>query len=910
MNCKKGLKYFDYWYNAGVFFTLLFVLSMVYMKQYMDNNLLYIGDGYIEIARLAFVKESIQAGEWPLWNKYLSAGMSISGNISFSCFYLPTVLLSFLPLNLYVYSHYILHLVVGSFFFFLLVKQIGCRRLIAVFMAFIYMFSINLGGVRKEHATIIITAVYLPVIIYWIERYLADRKFMWLEISAIVMALQFMGGFVQCVLYSDVFVGLYLLVGMMRKNISWKKELVHIAGWFISYIGLIAVQIIPFLELLRENSIYAQNNDTYEFFLYLSLHPVKLIQMIFPQFFGNVYSAIGSQYSSGIDIEIYMGPVIAVMILAGIKIYRREKRIIAYGIGTLLVFCWGSIACFPRIAKIFSQIPLIGSTRVQSRVIFIFCFLVLLTSAYIGELAMREHDIFAKSVVNNMKFILFSVMITLIGMLFFAIFQEGNDVVCEKVLNYFNSRLGKDLLLFFLASVVLKVLITIKKKSLQVCFLFILFGINMIGILPYSLHFGTVPVEEYLGIYNTNNIFLCNNIGNHKVWDDATSIEECFNNSLYSNKGVAKKIACINSYTNFTNPRLYMMLNGVKTAPLNESGALIANPLAETNLQYRNDMLSMLGIKYVKDTAHFLDDRNFITSDLEKEELFFTENVDGELYDENLYVAAYGVNIQKQKAYKISLEAYADMETTVSVDFYGDQYDNPAQQKELQLTTEKQKFSFVFFSGNDVPENVLVRVIGDPKQANFTIKNLRVAQLQEDKQQPYRLVSSGEDGNIYENLNANEILYFSNTKTLNKETDLYTTVGLSLDKNSYVEGGQELKNLSENKSITNIEFGINHIHAEVSSDEDSFVNFSQTYYPGWRAFVDGIEQEIFTVNGVIMGIYVPKGKHVIRFVFQPFSVMLGAAVSVVSFILLIVLILLSRKRSTDKGSRAQKDKRI
>lgn len=900
MKIKTEWKCSDFWFKAGMFFVLLFVLVIVYAKPYMEDVFLYSGDGYTEISRLAFIKEAIQEGEWPLWNKYLSAGMPAAGNISFGSFYLPSIILSFLPLKLYVYSHYILHLAVGAFFFFLLLEQIGCRRVIAVAMSFVYLFSVNLGGARREHASIVITIAYVPVIIYWIEKYLQSQKFLWLGIAAAAMALQFMGGFVQCVFYTDIFVGFYLLVGVFLHNfIDRKKIFMHIMGWIVLYMGFIAVQLIPFLELLKENSAFDQRTDTYEYFLSLSLHPIKILMMLFPQFFGNIYYSIGSHYSSGIDIELYMGPVVAAILFAGIITYRREKRVVAYGIGSLLIICWASMACFPRIAWIISKIPFLGSTRVQSRVLFLFVLLALMMTAYICELVARnnKYDVFEKHVVKNMKWLIASVMTVLMGMLLYAATFGDGDQACVEVLGVFRNKVFKDLCLFLAASVALVMIAHSRnrKKIAKSCLIFSLICINMIGILPYALTYGTTPVEDYLGVDDSQSDFLKKNIGNEKAWEDAVFWEQYFNSILYSNKGVAKKIACINSYTNFTNPRLYMMLNGVGTAPLNESGALIANPSAEMNLRCRNDMLSMLGIKYVRDTGNFLNDQFFITSGLEKAELFFTENVEGELYNENLYVAGYDVNIQKNKTYKISMEAFADTETTVSVDFYGDQYDNPAQQKELQLTAEKQKFSFVFFSGNDVPENVLVRVIGNPQQANFTIQNLRVTQLQEDAQRPYRLVSPGEGGNIYENLNANEILYFSNTKTLTKETDLYTTVGLSLDQNSYVEGGKELKNFSENKKISNVEFGINHIYAEVSSDEDSFVNFSQTYYPGWRAFVDGKEQEILTVNGVIMGIYVPQGKHIIRFAFQPFSVTLGMVISAVSFLILIVLIWLQRK---------------
>lgn len=910
MTCKKGLKYPDIWYNAGIFLLLLAVLSVVYARPYMQDLFLYNGDGYTEIARLAFIKEAVQAGEWPLWNKYLSAGMPIAGNISFGSFYLPSILLSFFPFKFYIYSHYILHLTVGAFFFFLLLKQIGCRRVIAAFMAFVYLFSIDLGGVRREHASIVITIVYLPMIIYWIERYLKDQRFVWLGIAAASMALQFMGGFVQCVFYSDIFAGIFLLVGsVVRKDLAWKKWLVHAAGWMAMYIGLTAVQLIPFLELLKENSSFARKTDTYEYFLSLSLHPIKLLQMLFPQFFGDINYSIGLHYSSGMDIELYMGPVVIAVLLAGIITYRKEKRILAYGTGALLVLSWSSMACFPHIARVISKIPFLGATRVQSRALFLFSFLMLLMTAYIGELVARgcQCGIFIKRVLKNMKLLFSLTVIVLVGMLSYAVALGGGDLACEEVMNGFRSRIYNDLFLFLAASAVLAGVVYARdqKRIVKNFLLSILLGINMVGVLPYTLTYGTTSVEDYLGVNHNQSDFLKKNIGNSKVWDDAVSIEEGLKSILSSNKGVARKTACINSYTNFTNPRLYMMLNGVETAPLNDSGSLIANLSAETNLRCRNDMLSMLGIKYVMDSGGLLNDKFVMTDGLEKEEVFFTEHVEGELYGEDLYVASYDVNIQKNKVYKISLEACTDSAGTISVDFYGNEYDDSKQQKELQLTEEWKKYTFTFLSGENVPENVFIRVIGNPMQTKFSVKNLRIAELRESAGQPYRLASSGEDGDIYENLNANDIFYFSNTRTLTKELDVYKAMGLSLDKNSYVEGGRELENSSQNKSIAKVQFDVNRAEAEVFSDEDSFVNFSQTYYPGWHAYVDGEEQKVYAVNGVVMGTYVPKGRHTVCFVFRPFSVIIGAMVSIIAAVVLVAVIFLGKAESKDtsKGRR-------
>ncbi len=61
---------------------------------------------------------------------------------------------------------------------------------------------------------------------------------------------------------------------------------------------------------------------------------------------------------------------------------------------------------------------------------------------------------------------------------------------------------------------------------------------------------------------------------------------------------------------------------------------------------------------------------------------------------------------------------------------------------------------------------------------------------------------------------------------------------------------------------------MNSITAAVSCDKETFINFSQNYHNGWKAYIDGAETEVYLVDEAIMGIKVPAGDHVIEFVFR------------------------------------------
>jgi uncharacterized membrane protein YfhO len=66
------------------------------------------------------------------------------------------------------------------------------------------------------------------------------------------------------------------------------------------------------------------------------------------------------------------------------------------------------------------------------------------------------------------------------------------------------------------------------------------------------------------------------------------------------------------------------------------------------------------------------------------------------------------------------------------------------------------------------------------------------------------------------------------------------------------------------------------------------------YYPGWRAYVDGVETPILRTNYLFRGVVVPGGRHVVRFAYLPSSVIAGAAVSALALLAAAVLLYRSR----------------
>lgn len=80
----------------------------------------------------------------------------------------------------------------------------------------------------------------------------------------------------------------------------------------------------------------------------------------------------------------------------------------------------------------------------------------------------------------------------------------------------------------------------------------------------------------------------------------------------------------------------------------------------------------------------------------------------------------------------------------------------------------------------------------------------------------------------------------------------------------------------------------------VNSLADGLLVVSENYYPGWVARVDGVPVNILRADISLRALPLRAGTHQVEFTFEPFSVKLGLAISVLTFLSSLVTLLLLR----------------
>ena len=100
-----------------------------------------------------------------------------------------------------------------------------------------------------------------------------------------------------------------------------------------------------------------------------------------------------------------------------------------------------------------------------------------------------------------------------------------------------------------------------------------------------------------------------------------------------------------------------------------------------------------------------------------------------------------------------------------------------------------------------------------------------------------------------------------------------------------------------------LDYTPNKVIVRAVSATDGFVVLSDLYYHGWKAFVDGVPQEVYKADYAFRAVQLESGEHRIEFVFDPLSFKIGATVSLGTLSLavsLTVVLLCRRAREGDR----------
>ena len=80
----------------------------------------------------------------------------------------------------------------------------------------------------------------------------------------------------------------------------------------------------------------------------------------------------------------------------------------------------------------------------------------------------------------------------------------------------------------------------------------------------------------------------------------------------------------------------------------------------------------------------------------------------------------------------------------------------------------------------------------------------------------------------------------------------------------------------------------NRLVYKASTPKDGVVVFSEIYYPGWQATIDGQPVDIARADYILRAINVPAGEHTIEMWFDPQSIQVTESIAYAALTLLLI----------------------
>lgn len=162
-----------------------------------------------------------------------------------------------------------------------------------------------------------------------------------------------------------------------------------------------------------------------------------------------------------------------------------------------------------------------------------------------------------------------------------------------------------------------------------------------------------------------------------------------------------------------------------------------------------------------------------------------------------------------------------------------------------------------------------------PKDYNSPIIDLLgvryVLSLSEIDSDSFKKVFEEGQTKIYQNVNSFERAFFVEqiiiaytkeeaiTRMFDKNTDLRKTAIVEshetiINQQTFTIGEAMIKTYESNK-----------VSIQTKNAEDGFLVLTDSYYPTWKAKIDGVEVEVFRTDYNFRGVFVPKGEHTVEF---------------------------------------------
>ena len=245
------------WRETLAVATLAVGLTIVFWQPLWTGGGLIGGDTYTYFfPQKQFFAERLHEGEFPLWNNRSGFGYPLVAESQTGAFYPPhLVIYPLLDVNEGYNAVQILHYILAFVFTWLLARELGLKPFGATLASLIYVYGWFPPRMCLEWA--IIGGTWLPLSLWWLERFLKTSHWRYLCGLSVTIGMQLLAGHFNLAFISLVLLVLFLGLRLwfMHESLSAKlaasrfKSVGLVFGFIAIGFGIAAAQLAPTWEL-------------------------------------------------------------------------------------------------------------------------------------------------------------------------------------------------------------------------------------------------------------------------------------------------------------------------------------------------------------------------------------------------------------------------------------------------------------------------------------------------------------------------------------------------------------------------------------------------------------------------------------------------------------------------------------
>jgi hypothetical protein len=327
----------------------------------------------------AFAARTVRAGWIPLWNPHQFCGAPFVANGQSAVFYPPNWLFYLLDVRYALGLTAALHYLLTGCFMVLLARELGLRPVSGLVGAIAFAF----GGFIvswTELPTLMNTAVWLPGVVWSIERAFRRREPLGGLLVAFMLAMALLAGHLQIAVYVWLVGGLHLCA-----RLAWalyRRDTRGLLGVVVAVplAGLVAsLQLLPTLELAQRSprGTVRPTEEGFEFRRARALQPLMLETFVLPDALGTPddWNRGGLAYSETCG---YVGKLTLLLALCALLGLRSRKALWFAAFAALALL--GAMGT-PVARLLYFHVPGLGQAGGFGRLLCVYTFAVALLAA-------------------------------------------------------------------------------------------------------------------------------------------------------------------------------------------------------------------------------------------------------------------------------------------------------------------------------------------------------------------------------------------------------------------------------------------------------------------------------------------------------------------------------------------------